>query len=309
MGKYILKRIGAALITIVVAATITFFVMNLVPGDPFMTEKAPSAGVLEALKAKYGLDKPLLVQFKNYIFNLIQGDFGVSYVLQKNRPIKDIIFESFPVSAKLGGFAILTAIFVGIPLGCIAAFKRNKLADNLIRIFSTVGISIPSFVIATTLMIVFSVKLKWLPTSGLKETSSYILPVITLALYPTCYIARLMRSSMLEALSQDYIRTAKAKGLSNFIITFKHALRNSLIPVITYLGPLVGYVLTGSFVVEQIFNIPGLGRFFVKAISSRDYLMIMGTTIFLATIIILMSLVCDLLYKVVDPRIKLGDEN
>lgn len=308
MVKYILKRIGAALLTIFIAAVITFFIMNLVPGDPFMSEKAPSEAVRQALFEKYGLDKPLIVQFKDYMLNLLQGDFGVSFKLQKNRAIVDIIGESFPVSAKIGAWAILVAIIFGIPLGCIAAFKRNKAADNIIRVWSTLGISLPGFVVATTAMILFAVKLKWLPTSGLGNVQSYILPVFTLSLYPMCYIARLMRSSMLEAFSQDYVRTARAKGMNNFSITFKHALRNSLIPVITYLGPLIGYVMTGSFVVEQVFNIPGLGRYFVKAISARDYMVIMGTTIFLATFIILMNLVCDLLYKLVDPRIKLGEE-
>ncbi|HHU73309.1 MAG TPA: ABC transporter permease [Clostridiales bacterium] len=309
MVKYILKRIGAALFTIFIASAITFIIMNLVPGDPFMSEKAPSEAVLKSLYAKYGLDKPLIIQFKNYMLNLLRGEFGVSYALQRNRAIKDIILESFPISAKLGAMAIAVAVITGIPLGCIAALKRNKLADNVIRILSTLGISMPGFVVATTAMIIFSVKLKVLPTYGLKSASSYVLPVLTLSFYPMCYIARLMRSSMLEAFSQDYIRTARAKGMSNFIITFKHALRNSLIPVITYLGPLVGYVMTGSFVVEQVFNIPGLGRYFVKAINARDYMVIMGTTIFLATFIIIMNLVCDLLYKLVDPRIKLGEEN
>lgn len=308
MGKYIIKRIGAAIFTIFVAATLTFFIMNLVPGDPFMSEKAPSEAVLNALKEKYGLDEPIIVQYKNYMTNLLKGDFGVSYKLQKNREIVDIIKESFPVSARLGAFAILFAIIVGIPLGCIAAFNRNKWQDNLIRVFSTMGISIPGFVVATATMIIFTVNFKLLPTSGLKTPAGYILPVFTLGFYPLCYITRLMRSSMLEALSQDYVRTAKAKGMSNFIITFKHALRNSLIPVITYLGPLVASVLTGGFVVEQVFNIPGLGRYIVKAINARDYMVIMGTTIFLAAFIIIMNLVCDLLYKVVDPRIKLGEE-
>lgn len=308
MGKYIIKRIGAAIFTIFVAATLTFFIMNLVPGDPFMSEKAPSEAVLNALKEKYGLDEPLVVQYKNYMINLLKGDFGVSYKLQKNREIVDIIKESFPVSARLGALAILFAIVVGIPLGCIAAFNRNKWQDNLIRVFSTMGISIPGFVVATATMIIFTVNFNLLPTSGLKTPAGYILPVFTLGFYPLCYITRLMRSSMLEALSQDYIRTAKAKGMNNFIITFKHALRNSLIPVITYLGPLVASVLTGGFVVEQVFNIPGLGRYIVKAINARDYMVIMGTTIFLAAFIIIMNLVCDLLYKVVDPRIKLGEE-
>ena len=308
MGKYIVKRVGSALFTIFIAATITFFIMNLVPGDPFMSEKAPSEEVKKALEAKYGLDEPLIIQYKNYMLNLVKGDFGVSYKLQKNRQIVDIIKESFPTSARLGAFAILFAVTIGIPLGCIAALKRNKWVDNFIRVLSTLGISIPGFVVATTTMIIFTVNLKWLPTSGLKGPSSYILPVFPLGFYPMCYIARLMRSSMLESLSQDYIRTAKAKGMSSFIITFKHALRNSLIPVITYLGPLIASVLTGGFVVEQVFNIPGLGRYFVKALNGRDYMVIMGTTIFLATLIIMMNLVCDLLYKIVDPRIKLGEE-
>lgn len=308
MGKYIVKRIGAAIFTIFVAAILTFFIMNMVPGDPFMSEKAPSQAVLDQLYAKYGLDQPLIVQFKNYMVNLFQGDLGVSYVLQRNRPIADLIKESFPISARLGAYSILLAVIAGIPLGCVAAFKRNKWQDNVIRVVSTMGISIPGFVIATTMMILFSVKLKWLPTSGLKSFANYIMPVFTLAFYPMCYITRLMRSSMLEAFSQDYIRTAKAKGMSNFIITFKHALRNSLIPVITYLGPLIAGVLTGSFVVEQVFNIPGLGRYFVKSISSRDYMVIMGLTIFLAAFIIIMNLVSDLIYKVVDPRIKLDKE-
>jgi oligopeptide transport system permease protein len=308
MGKYIIKRIGAAIFTIFVAATLTFFIMNLVPGDPFMSEKAPSEAVLNALKEKYGLDEPLVVQYKNYMGNLLKGDFGVSFKLQKNREIVDIIKESFPVSARLGALAILFAIIVGIPLGCIAAFNRNKWQDNIIRVFSTMGISIPGFVVATATMIIFTVNFKLLPTSGLKTPAGYILPVFTLGFYPLCYITRLMRSSMLEALSQDYIRTAKAKGMSNFILTFKHALRNSLIPVITYLGPLIASVLTGGFVVEQVFNIPGLGRYIVKAINARDYMVIMGTTIFLAAFIIIMNLLCDLLYKVVDPRIKLGEE-
>lgn len=308
MGKYILKRVGAAIFTIFVAAILTFFIMNLVPGDPFMSEKAPSKAVLEQLYAKYGLDQPLIIQFKDYMVNLLHGDLGVSYVLQKNRPIIDIVNEAFPISAKLGAYAIAMAIIIGIPLGCVAAFKRNKWQDNVIRVVSTMGISIPGFVIATTMMIAFSVKLKWLPTSGLQSFSSYIMPVFTLSFYPMCYMARLMRSSMLEALSQDYIRTAKAKGMNNFVITFKHALRNSLIPVITYLGPLIAYTLTGSFVAEQVFNIPGIGRYFVKAINSRDYMVIMGLTIFLAAFIIIMNLFSDLIYKVVDPRIKLDKE-
>lgn len=305
MLKYLVKRIGTAVITLFVAATITFFVMNLVPGDPFMSEKAPTAAAKAAMEAKYGLDKPLVVQYANYLKNLLHGDFGVSYVQAKNKPIMDIIKQAFPISAKIGAIAVVVATVIGIPLGCLSALRREKWQDNVIRVLSTVGIAVPGFVVATSFMILFAVKLKLVPASGLSSVAAYVLPVITLALSPCSYIARLMRSSMLDVIGQDYIRTARAKGMSEFITTFKHALRNSLIPVITYMGPMIANVLTGGFVVEKIFNIPGLGRYFVKSIESRDYTIIMGVTIFYAAILILMTLVCDIIYKLVDPRIKL----
>lgn len=306
MVKYMMKRIVAALFTIFVAATITFFLMKLVPGSPFASEKS-NAIAEAAMNEKYGLDKPVYVQYQKYIVQLLNGDLGVSLKIRKNVPVTKIIQESFPISARLGGLSILFAIAFGIPLGCVAALKRGKWQDGVIRVLSTAGIAIPGFVIATTSMLIFSINLKWLPTKGLDTPSSYILPIITLGFYPMCYIARLLRSSMLESMGQDYIRTAKAKGMSEFKITFKHAMRNSLIPVITYLGPLVAYTLTGGFVVEKVFNIPGLGRYFVKSIENRDYNMIMGTTIFLSVLIIFMNLICDVLYKVVDPRISLND--
>ena len=305
MLKYLVKRIGTAVITLFVAATITFFVMNLVPGDPFMSEKAPTAAAKAAMEAKYGLDKPLVVQYANYLKNLLHGDFGVSYVQAKNKPIMDIIKQAFPISAKIGAIAVVVATVIGIPLGCLSALRREKWQDNVIRVLSTVGIAVPGFVVATSFMILFAVKLKLVPASGLSSAAAYVLPVVTLALSPCSYIARLMRSSMLDVIGQDYIRTARAKGMREFITTFKHALRNSLIPVITYMGPMIANVLTGGFVVEKIFNIPGLGRYFVKSIESRDYTIIMGVTIFYAAILILMTLVCDIIYKLVDPRIKL----
>ena len=305
MLKYLVKRIGTAVITLFVAATITFFVMNLVPGDPFMSEKAPTAAAKAAMEAKYGLDKPLVVQYANYLKNLLHGDFGVSYVQAKNKPIMDIIKQAFPISAKIGAIAVVVATVIGIPLGCLSALRREKWQDNVIRVLSTVGIAVPGFVVATSFMILFAVKLKLVPASGLSSAAAYVLPVVTLALSPCSYIARLMRSSMLDVIGQDYIRTARAKCMSEFITTFKHALRNSLIPVITYMGPMIANVLTGGFVVEKIFNIPGLGRYFVKSIESRDYTIIMGVTIFYAAILILMTLVCDIIYKLVDPRIKL----
>lgn len=305
-AKYILKRILMAIFTIFVAATITFFLMKLVPGSPFASEKSNEIAQ-QALNQKYGLDKSIWEQYRIYLDQLLHGDLGVSYKLQKNVPVVTIIKQSFPISAKIGGMAIIFAILFGIPLGCISALKRGKWQDSVIRIVSTLGIAVPSFVIATGSMLLFSIELKLLPTYGLNTPSSYILPVFTLGFYPMCYIARLMRSSMLDTLGQDYIRTARAKGMSQMVVTFKHALRNSLIPIITYLGPLVAFTLVGGFVVEKVFNIPGLGRYFIKAIDARDYNLIMGTTVFLATFVIFMNLVCDVLYKLVDPRIKLED--
>lgn len=304
--KFICKRVLMAIFTIFVAATITFFLMKLVPGSPFATEKANEI-VQQALNEKYGLDKPVLEQYKIYLGQLINGDLGISYKLQRNVPVLTIIKQSFPISAKIGAMAIIFALLFGIPLGCLSALKREKWQDSVIRVISTLGIAVPSFVIATASMLLFAIKLKILPTYGLSGPTSYILPVFTLGFYPMCYITRLMRSSMLDALGQDYIRTARAKGMSEFVVTFKHALKNSLIPVITYLGPLVAFTLVGGFVVEKVFNIPGLGRYFIKAIDARDYNLIMGTTVFLAAFIILMNLLCDILYKLVDPRIKLDD--
>lgn len=307
MTRYVIKRLIILVLTLILISTITFFLMNIVPGGPFLSEKAPSPAVLKMMEEKYGLDKPLIVQYKNYMVGIVQGDFGVS-LKKKGRAITDIIVEKFPVSARLGSVAILIAIVVGIPLGAIAALNRGKWLDNLLMFIATLGIAVPGFVVATSLMIVFGVKLHILPTFGLSSPLHYILPSISLAFYPMSYMARLMRSSMLEVLSLDYIRTAKAKGVSQFKMIFKHALRNSLIPVITYLGPLMAYILTGSFVVEKIFTIPGLGGEFINSITNRDYPLIMGTTIFLAAILIFMNFFVDLLYKVVDPRVTLDKE-
>jgi oligopeptide transport system permease protein len=307
MTKYIIKRTIIVFLTLILISTITFFLMNIVPGGPFLSEKAPTPEVLQMLEAKYGLDKPLIVQYKNYMLDLAHGDLGVS-LKKKGREITDIILEKFPVSGKLGLVAVFIAIFFGIPIGAIAALNRGKWLDNLLMFIATLGIAVPGFVVATSLMIIFGVKLHLLPTFGLSTPLHFILPAFTLAFYPMSYMARLMRSSMLEVLSLDYIRTAKAKGVSQFKMIFKHALRNSLIPVITYLGPLMAYILTGSFVVEKIFTIPGLGGEFINSITNRDYPMIMGTTIFLATILIFMNFFVDILYKVVDPRVNLDKE-
>ena len=304
MLKYIAKRIGLAIVTIWVVATITFFLMNMVPGGPFLSEKAISPQATAALEAKYGLDKPLSQQYLTYIWDALHGDFGDS-LKQRGRTVMGIIKMKFPVSARVGGVSVLTALLIGIPLGCIAALKRGKFLDSLISVVATCGIAVPSFVICTLLLYFLGVNLKLLPTMGLASWKHYVMPVMALSFYPTAYIMRLMRSSMLDVLGQDYMRTAKAKGLNQFVSLFKHALRNAVLPVVTYVGPMLAYTVTGSFVVEKIFTIPGLGGEFIKAINGRDYTLIMGTTIFLATLIIVMNVVVDIVYKLVDPRIKL----
>lgn len=304
MVKYIAKRIGLAIVTIWAVATITFFLMNLVPGGPFLSEKAISPQATAALEAKYGLDKPLFQQYLTYITDALHGDFGDS-LKQRGRTVMDIIKMKFPVSARVGGVSVLVSLLLGVPLGCVAALKRGKFADSLISVVATCGIAVPSFVICTLLLYFFGVKLQILPTMGLTSAKHYVMPVMALSFYPTAYIMRLMRSSMLDVLGQDYMRTAKAKGLAGGKILFKHALRNAILPVITYVGPLLAYTVTGSFVVEKIFTIPGLGGEFISAINGRDYTLIMGTTIFLATLIIIMNVVVDIVYKLVDPRIKL----
>ncbi|MBQ7604959.1 MAG: ABC transporter permease [Firmicutes bacterium] len=303
MAKYICKRIIMAIVVLLLIASLTFLLMNLVPGGPFLSEKAPSQAVLDALYAKYGLDQPLHIQLKNYLVNAFHGDFGVSLKMQKNRPVTDIIIEMFPVSLRVGIVAVIVAVIFGVPMGCIAAYYRGGKMDSFLRVVMTLGISIPGFVVATLLLIFFGVKLHWLPTMGLNGWTSYIMPSFTLAFYPMCYLGRLSRSSMLDAINQDYIRTARAKGVKGKAIIFKHALRNALIPVVTYLGPLTAGIVTGGFVAETVFCIPGLGRYFVQSVLNRDYPIIMATTIFLAALVIFMNLVVDILYKVIDPRI------
>lgn len=304
MPKYILKRAIMSLITAFLVATLTFFVMNMVPGGPFLSEKAVTPQAQAAMEAKYGLDKPLFQQYTTYMTGILKGDFGLS-IKKRGRTVSQIIGTKFPVSAKVGGLALILAVCTGIPLGAVAAFNRGKFIDNLLVVLSTAGIAIPSFLSSTILIYIFTTKLKLLPSLGLKDAQSYIMPVVALALYPTFYMARLMRSSMLDVMGQDYMRTAKAKGVTTFKAIFKHALRNAILPVITYLGPLLAALMTGSFIIEKIFNIPGLGSEFVSSITSRDYPMIMGTTIFLAVFVIVMNLFVDIAYAFVDPRIKL----
>ena len=304
MLYYILKRILLAILTIWIVITVTFFVMHAVPGGPFMGEKALSKEAQAALEAKYGLDKPLFEQYATYLKDIVtRFDFGPS-LKQRGRQVIDVITDGMKTSAKLGLIAAFGAAIVGIVLGAVAALRRNKLIDKIIMVITTAFVSMPSFIMGSFLLVVFAVKLRWVPANG-STAAGLILPIITLGLYPMAYITRLTRSSMLDVLGQDYIRTARAKGVSGGKIIFGHALKNSLIPVITYFGPMLAYIVTGSLVVEQIFAVPGIGRAFVSSITGRDYPLIMGTTIILAVLIIVMNLISDILYKVVDPRIEL----
>ena len=301
MIKYVIKRILLAVLTVFIICAITFFTMHAVPGGPFNREKALSESTVKALNARYGLDKSVPEQFFNYMKGILHCDFGVS--LKNGRNITDIIGESFPISAKLGITAMAVALFFGVIFGSLAALMRNKLPDRIIVFFSTLMTAVPSFVLATLLLLIFCIKFHVVDVWSTNNTN-YVLPVIALSAYPMAYITRLSKTSMLDALGQDYIRTAKSKGVSKVKMIFKHALRNSLIPVITYAGPQIAYIITGSMVIEKIFTVGGLGEKFISGIGNRDYTLIMATTIFLATLMVIANLICDLLYKFVDPRIK-----
>ena len=301
---YIIKRLVLAVLTIWLVITVTFFVMHAVPGGPFVGEKAVSESVMKAMEAKYGLDKPVIEQYFTYLGDIVtKFDFGPS-LKQRGRMVVDIIGDGMKTSALIGVIAAFIALAVGVVLGSVAALRRNKLIDRIIMVITTAFVSMPSFIIGSLLLIIFSVTLGWLPANGAAE-NGLVLPVVTLSLYPMAYITRLTRSSMLDVLGQDYIRTARAKGVSKWKIIFGHAMKNSLIPVITYFGPMLAYIVTGSLVVEQIFAVPGIGRAFVNSITGRDYPLLMGTTIILAVLIVVMNLVSDIMYKIVDPRITL----
>ena len=308
MAGYILKRILVAFLTLLLIMTITFFLMNAVPGSPFLTEKSTPEMIARA-NEKYGLDKPLIVQLFNYIKNYLRGDMGTSLKMQEGTAVTKIIFQEgkFALSFKLGVCAVIVAVLIGVPLGCLAAYNRGRWVDSVLRVVTTLGVAVPSFVLCAVLLIFLGVRLQWVPVfSGSLDTwKAYVAPVIGLSFYPMCYVAKLTRTSMLDAIHQDYIRTARAKGLKTRFIIFKHALRNSMIPVITYLGPMTAGIVTGGFVVEQTFQIPGLGKYFISSILNRDYPIIMATTVVLAALVIIMNLVVDIAYKLVDPRISL----
>ena len=300
--SYIIKRVLLAVLTVWIVLTITFFVMHFVPGGPFASEKAITPAAQAALEAKYGLDKPLMEQYWTYLVDAFtKFDFGPS-LKQRGRMVIDVIKDGLKTSAKLGIIAAAWATIVGVVLGAMAALRRNTILDRVVMVISTAFVSMPSFIMGSLLLLLFSVKLGLVTANG-ETAKGLILPVITLGLSPMANIIRLTRSSMLDVLGQDYIRTARAKGVAPAKIIFGHALKNALIPVITYVGPMLAYIVTGSLVVEQIFAVPGIGRAFVQSIINRDYSMIMGTTIVLASLIVIMNLISDILYKIVDPRI------
>lgn len=307
MSKYILKRLAMSLVTIWAVVTITFVLMHSVPGDPFRSESKMPPAVYENLLSQYGLDKSVPEQYVIYMGNLLQGDFGAS-MKSRVETVNDMISRGFPVSAQLGAQALLMAIVFGPTLGSLAALYQNKFPDYLSMIIAIIGISVPSFIMGTVLIQFVARNFAIFPIGGWGDFRHTLLPSFALALMPLAVMARLMRSSMLEVLNQDYIKTAKSKGIKRSAVILKHAVRNAVLPVVSILGTTISNLLVGSFVIEKIFGIPGLGQFFVRSISNRDYPLIMGTTIFYAVILVIMLFIVDIAYTMIDPRIKLTKE-
>ncbi|MGE3974046.1 MAG: ABC transporter permease [Bdellovibrionales bacterium] len=308
MAKYILHRILGGIVTVFFMATFTFFAMHAVPGDPLLGAKAVNAQVRQNLEAKYGLDKPLSTQYVVFLTNMLKGDFGISFT-QQNRAVNDIIKEHFPVSALLGVLAVTFATLGGIFFGALTAINRNGFSDRSIMFLVILCVSVPSFVVAAMAQYVLSeihknFGIEILPVAGWGTIPHMVLPSVVLGLAIMAFLTRLMRSSMLEVVNQDYIRTAKAKGLPTSRIFIKHQLRNAVLPVVTYLGPSIAAVTTGGFVAEVVFSIPGLGRYFVQAVQQMDYTVIMGLTVFYGAYLVFMVILVDVLYGFIDPRIK-----
>ncbi len=293
-------------VTLFVIITITFIMMHAIPGGPFTREKVLPDAVLAALNEKFHLDDPLWKQYLDYVKGVLTFNLGPSFQ-RAGVTVNQLIKEGFPATLKIGLASVFVIIIVGIPLGIISALKQNKWQDGLVMFIATLGVTIPSFVMATGIIYIFSAKLNVLPSNGLTSWKHMIGPVIALSGFSLSFVARLTRSSMLEVLQQDYIRTARAKGLSNNKVIYKHALKNALIPVVTYLGPMIATLLTGSFVIEKVFAIPGMGKHFVESVGNRDYTVLMGITIFYALFLIVMVLLVDILYSFIDPRIKMED--
>ncbi|PYI54595.1 ABC transporter permease [Paenibacillus flagellatus] len=304
MARYLLRKLLFVIISLFVLASATFFLMKAIPGDPFLSEKAVPPEIKANLMAYYGLDKPLIVQYAEYMKNVASFDLGMSMKWQ-NRSVNQIIEGAFGYSLRLGLCAVATAVAVGVTLGSVAALRHRRLLDSVAMVVAVLGVAVPSFVMATLLQYVFGVKLPLFNVAGLNEPLDYVLPTLALAFMPIAFIARLTRSSMLEVLQSDFIKTAKAKGLAGTAITLRHALRNAILPVVTYLGPLATSVITGSVVIEKIFGIPGLGKYFVESVENRDYTLIMGLTLFYGTLLMCARFFTDVAYGMVDPRIKL----
>jgi len=301
--KHLLKKFLILVASLWVVVTLTFVLVHSIPGDPFTDEDSVPKEIIQSLNHYYGLDKPLWEQYIIYLNNLLHGDLGFSFKYI-GRPANAIISDGFPISLTLGLEALFLAIGLGITLGSIAALNRGRWQDRLTMMAAVVGISVPSFILAILLQYLFAMQLDWFPVARWGTVQQTILPTLALSALPTAIIARLTRSSMIEVLQQDYILTARAKGLSTFQVVIKHALRNTLLPVVSFLGPLTANVLTGSFVVEKIFGIPGLGQWFVLSVANRDYSLIMALTIFYSAFLMLSVFIVDILYSLLDPRIK-----
>lgn len=303
MFKFVVKRIISIIVTLLIVCSLTFFMMKIIPGGPFTGERNLPDQVLEALNEKYHLNDPILKQYVDYMVGVFTFNMGPSFK-KVGINVEDIIAEAFPVSARLGGVALLIILIVGVPLGILSALKQGKYQDYIITVLATLGIAVPTFVMGSLMLYIFGAKLGWIPTYGFDTWKHYIGPCISLSTFSMAFVMRLTRSSMLEVMGQDYIRTAKAKGLPRRKVIFKHALKNALIPVVTYVGPMTAGLMSGSFVTEKIFAIPGMGKFYVEAINNRDYTVIMGTTFFYAAIAATMILAVDIVYAILDPRIK-----
>lgn len=308
MGRYLIKLIIAGMLSMFFLITITFFLMHSIPGGPFSPseERDVHPLVLERMNEKYGLNDPLYIQYFNYLKSLAKGDFGVS-LKRLDTSVNEIIGRSFPTSAKVGIVSVIVSVSVGVILGVLSSVRKNSALDWGTRIFATIGVSVPGFVMAVLFMYLFCLKLKILPSIGLTSWKHYILPVICLSVSSIAYISRLVRSNMLESLQQDYIRTARAKGVNEFFVVSKHALRNSLISVVSYIGPLVASLLTGSFVIEKIYSIPGIGRSFITGVNDRDYAVILGLTVFSGAFLIIVNILVDVAFAIIDPRIKFDE--
>ena len=304
MGKYILKRLAIGILTLFILATITFFLMHAIPGSPFGADnKNLTPEQYAAMQAKYNLDKPLFQQYTTYMVNLLHMDF-VESISKKGELVLDIILKRAPVTARLGACAFVISVVAGITLGIVGALTKKKWVNGFITFLATLGVSLPSFIVAILLMIFLGVKLKIFPLLGLSTPASYVLPTIALSIGPIAMVTRLTRSSLKDVMNKDYIILARSKGTDDVKVIIKHALRNALLPVITYCGPLLAGLVTGSFVVETLFTIPGIGKEFTSSVTNRDYPMIMGLTVFLGAIVILMQLASDIVAAIVDPRIK-----